>query len=91
MRLFFSELHFRIMSQPDTTAPEIGKRKRAPPPSPFSAWKPGDAAMQSQRKKKQRDKEEKKKEAARIAKFREAKKDNGEQVTKKRPKEKQKS
>ena len=37
------------------------------------------------------DKEEKKKESARIAKFREAKKDNGEQVTKKRPKEKQKS
>ena len=57
------------MSQPDTTSAELGKRKRAPPPSPFSAWKPGDAAMQSQRKKKQRDKEEKKKEAARIAKL----------------------
>ena len=39
------------MSQPDTTSAELGKRKRAPPPSPFSAWKPGDAAMQSQRKK----------------------------------------
>ena len=32
------------MSQPDTTSAELGKRKRAPPPSPFSAWKPGDAA-----------------------------------------------
>ena len=48
-------------------------------------------AMQSQRKKKQRDKEEKKKEAARIAKLREAKKDNDEQVTKNRPQKKQKS
>ena len=79
------------MSQPDTTSAELGKRKRAPPPSPFSAWKPGDAAMQSQRKKLQRDKEEKKKEAARIAKLREAKKDNDEQVTKNRPQKKQKS
>ena len=41
--------------------------------------------IMSQRKKKQRDKEEKKKEAARIAKLREAKKDNDEQVTKNRP------
>ena len=57
------------MSQPDNSSAELGKRKRAPPPSPFSAWKPGDAAMQSQRKKKQRDNEEKKKESSRIAKF----------------------
>ena len=78
------------MSQPDTSSAELGKRKRAPPPSPFSAWKPGDAAMQSQRKKKQRDNEEKKKESSRVAKFREDKKTD-KTVTKKGPNEKQKS
>ena len=78
------------MSQPDNSSAELGKRKRAPPPSPFSAWKPGDAAMQSQRKKKQRDNEEKKKESSRVAKFREEKKTD-KTVTKIGPNEKQKN
>ena len=56
-----------IISQPDTTLAEHGKRKRALPPSPFSACKPGDAARQSQQEKMQRDREENKKEYARIA------------------------
>ena len=47
----------------------------APTNTQFSAWQPGDAAMQGQRKKKQRDKEERKKESSRVAKFRETKKE----------------
>ena len=64
---------FQIMS--DKKSEELGKRQRGPPPPPFSAWQPGDAAMQGQRKKKQREKEERKKESSRVAKFRETKKE----------------
>ena len=53
---------------------ELGQKKRAQPSSPFSPWKPGNAAIQSQRKKKPRDMDEKKKEFSKIAKLREAKK-----------------
>lgn len=63
------------MSQSDNGSAELGKRRRGPPPTQFSAWQPGDAAMQGQRKKKQRDKEERKKESSRVAKFRETKKE----------------
>ena len=66
------------MSKSDNGSAEMGKRKRGPPPKLFSAWQPGDAAMQSQRKRKQRSKEERAKEAARVAKYREAKKESGE-------------
>ena len=62
------------MSQSDKGSAELGKRQRGPPPPQFSAWQPGDAAMQGQRKKKQRDKEERSKESSRVAKFRETKK-----------------
>ena len=62
------------MSHPVTTLAQLGQKKRALPSSPFSAWKPGNAAIQSQRKKKQRDMDEKKKEFSKIAKLREAKK-----------------
>ena len=63
------------MSQSDNGSAELGKRRRGPPPTQFSAWQPGDAAMQGQGKKKQRDKEERKKESSRVAKFRETKKE----------------
>ena len=58
----------------DKKSEELGKRRRGPPPRPFSAWQPGDAAMQGQRKKKQREKEERKKEASRVEKYRDTKK-----------------
>ena len=66
------------MSKSDNGSAEMGKRKRGPPPKLFSAWQPGDVAMQSQRKRKQRSKEERAKEASRVAKYREAKKESGE-------------
>ena len=66
------------MSQSDDRSAELGKRRRGPPPTPFLAWQPGDAAMQGQRKKKQRDKEERMKETSRVAKYRETKKETDE-------------
>ena len=66
------------MSQADDRSAELGKRRRGPPPTPFSAWQPGDAAMQGQRKKKQRDKEERMKETSRVVKYRETKKETDE-------------
>lgn len=68
-------LVFRNMSDPDVRTAELGKRKRGPPPKPFSAWQPGDASMQGQRKKKQRENEERIKERERVAKFRQLKKE----------------
>ena len=61
------------MSQSDNGSAE--QEAKGAPPTQFSAWQPGDAAMQGQRKKKQRDKEERKKESSRVAKFRETKKE----------------
>ena len=62
-------------SETDVGSAELGKRRRRPPPTPFSAWQPGDAAMQGQRKKKQREKEERVKEKERVAAFRQSKKE----------------
>ena len=70
----FVNIAFCFQKMSDKKSEELGKRRRGPPPRPFSAWQPGDAAMQGQRKKKQREKEERKKEASRVEKYRDTKK-----------------
>ena len=79
------------MSHPDITLAQLGQRKRALPSSPFSAWKPGDAAIQSQQKKDAEGHGQKEEGICQDCKVKGTKKDNDEQVTKKLLQEKQKS
>ena len=79
------------MSHHVTTLAQLGQKKRALPSSPFSPWKPGNAAIQSPAKKEAEGHGRKEEGIFQDCKVKGSQKDNDEQVTKTLLKEKQKS